>query len=319
MPALPTIDTKVLHYYLTERLGSGEAAGVFRAEDTAQGRWVVLRFLPEELKASRVAMERLRREVATLATLNHPNICTVYEVEEAADRVFLVMEFLEGTSLEELMANGPLAMERVVHVGADVANALASAHSRGIVHREIKPSNVFITRRGFAKVLNFGMPRTPGVAAGGDGLGAQRTAAVPGVLAGTAYMSPEQVCGEELDARSDLFSLGAMLYEMASGRLPFPGANPEEICRAILYDEPAPVWTLNAAVPMEMHPVLMKALEKKPEARYQLASQMSTDLQRLHRDSTGRLAELRTDMAAAPAPAPQKKSWLKTLRNKNGA
>jgi len=319
MPALPTIDTKVLHYYLTERLGSGEAAGVFRAEDTAQGRWVVLRFLPEELKASRVAMERLRREVATLATLNHPNICTVYEVEEAADRVFLVMEFLEGTSLEELMANGPLAMERVVHVGADVANALASAHSRGIVHREIKPSNVFITRRGFAKVLNFGMPRTPGVAAGGDGLGAQRTAAVPGVLAGTAYMSPEQVRGEELDARSDLFSLGAMLYEMASGRLPFPGANPEEICRAILYDEPAPVWTLNAAVPMEMHPVLMKALEKKPDARYQLASQMSTDLQRLHRDSTGRLAELRTDMAAAPAPAPQKKSWLKTLRNKNGA
>ena len=319
MPALPTIDTKILHYYLAEHLGSGEGGGVFRAEDTAQGRWVVLRFLPEELTASKASMDRLRREVTTLSTLNHPNICTVYGVEDAAERVFLAMEYLEGTSLEELMASGPMAMDRVVHVGADVANALASAHARGIVHREIKPSNVFVTRRGFAKVLNFGMPRTPAVVAGGDGFAAERTAAVPGVVAGTAYMSPEQVRGEELDARSDLFSLGAMLYEMASGQLPFPGANPEEICRAILYDEPAPVWTLNAAVPMEMHPVLMKALEKSRDARYQLASQMSTDLQRLQRDSTGRLAELRTDMAAVPTPPPAKKGWLKGLRNKNGA
>ena len=213
-----------------------------------------------------------------------------------------------------MLAAGPLPLERVLQIGADVANALAAAHARAIVHGDIKPSNIFLTRRGFAKVLNFGLARTPGSITGIDG------GPVPGMVVGTAYMSPEQVRGEDLDARSDLFSLGAVLYELATGRLPFPGATPEEICRAIQYDEPAPAWTLNSAIPMQLHPVLMKALDKKRDARYQLASHMSTDLQRLKQDAPiGRLAELRNGMASRsePEPEPEKKGWLKGRRNKD--
>lgn len=280
------------HYRILRQLGSGGMGLVYEAEDTKLGRRVALKFLQESATQDTAAMERFHREARSASALNHPGICTIYAIEECDGKTFLAMELLEGESLDKALVHGSLAIPRAVGIGIEVADALDAAHKKGILHRDIKPANIFITDRGKAKILDFGLAKLMGPDGGTDSdtlatLGPSQETFLtnPGTTVGTiAYMSPEQARGEALDARSDLFSLGSVLYQMVTGALPFPGSTSAVIFGNILHSAPVSPIELNGSVPPELERILNKLLEKDKDLRYQVAAEVRTDLKRLLRE-----------------------------------
>jgi TolB-like protein len=298
----------ISHYRVLEKLGGGGMGVVYEAEDIRLGRRVAVKFLPENLAADATALERFRREARAASQLNHPNICIIHEIEEHNGHPFLVMEKLEGESLKHRMKGQPLPAEDVLDIGAQVADGLEAAHSKGIVHRDIKSANIWLTPRGQAKILDFGLaklaPQIPAMKEGDDtpSDSEEEPLTAMGTIPGTAvYMSPEQARGEELDARSDLFSLGAVLYEMATGRRPFRGNNVVTTLYAILNDKPLSPLSLNPSLPPGLEPILGKALEKKRDRRYQSAADLRADLAILKRESDTRTKN-RILLGGGPVP-----------------
>ena len=303
------IGETVQHYKILRKIGTGGMGVVYRAEDTKLNRRVALKFLPPDIAADQRVVERFKREARAAAALNHPNICTIHEIGEHDGQPFIVMELLEGRTLKERLEAGSLSVDEILEMGTQIADALDAAHQKGMVHRDIKPANVFLTDAGSVKVLDFGLAKT--IAGQGEASTLDELATVDdvdltraGSAVGTvAYMSPEQVRGEELDYRSDLFSFGLVLYEMATGRQPFSGGTSGVVFEAILNRTPTPPIHLNPDVPVQLEAIINKGLEKSRELRYQHASDIRSDIKRLRRDTDSGFSVATTTVSAYPSGA----------------
>src|SRR5438309_2149334 len=303
------LNETIAHYRILRQLGKGGMGVVYEAEDTKLGRRVALKFLPEATHRDEQALERFVREARAASALNHPGICTIHAIEEDGGRTFISMELLEGQPLDKLLTGTPLPISRVLEIGIQLADALDVAHKKGIVHRDIKPGNIFVSDRGSVKILDFGLAKL--LEQGQETLGGETVVETkhfltsPGTAVGTiAYMSPEQARGAELDGRSDLFSLGAVLYQMLTGAHPFPGSTSAVIFDNILHSAPTAPVALNPTTPAELERILNKLLDKDRDVRYQVAAEVRADLKRLQREmDSGRVASsVSARVAAVPPP-----------------